>query len=124
MTEVQSELDEILESVQSGSRAQVQTFNAQGASRLISESLHAKADQSKDAFWTSSQCMSLLLTKMLRLGLSSDKTSLPVIEVCEALYLDQVISKQQIRRAITRLCFDFENLVELENEDGPGILAD
>ena len=35
--------------------------------------------------------------------------------MCEALYLDSFISKQQLRRAIQRLCTDFDSLVEVDN---------
>ena len=47
--------------------------------------------------------------RFILLGLQTHKTS-QVTSLCEALYLDNSISKQQLRRAIQRICADFYNL--------------
>ena len=46
-----------------------------------------------------------------------------VTSLIEALYLDQAISKQQVRRGLIRLCADFESLVELDNPRAARLLA-
>jgi hypothetical protein len=75
-----------------------------------------------DPFWATPQCKSLLITKLLQIGLERETPSV-VSMLCQALYLDNFISKQQLRRAITRLCCSFEPLVEPEIPRSARLLA-
>jgi len=51
--------------------------------------------------------------KFIQVGLQHDRVGV-ITDLFSALYLDKIISKQQVRRALTRLCADFEILIELE----------
>ena len=66
---------------------------------------------------------SLLLTAFLVAGLKANKTEI-VTDLCEALYLNQAVSKQQLRRALTRLCLDFETISELKKPESARLLAE
>lgn len=85
------------------------SFDGGNASARIQDSISALTTQTSDLFWSSPQCKTLLLMRFIQLGLQTHNTS-QVTSLCEALYLDNAISKQQLRRAIQRICANFYSL--------------
>ena len=82
------------------------SFNSSEATKRVKDRLAALAARSDDQFWLSSQCKSLILMRFIRLSVDQSKIE-QVGELIQALYLDKIVSKLQLRRAILRVCLDF-----------------
>jgi len=55
--------------------------------------------------------------KLFQIGLEKERVE-DVANLCECLFLENLLSKQNVRRGLVRLCAHFEELVELDNPRG------
>jgi hypothetical protein len=61
--------------------------------------------------------------KLFHIGLEKERTE-DVADLCANLFEIGLISKQNVRRGLVRLCAHFEELVELDNPKGADHLVD
>lgn len=95
-------------------------FDCKEGVRKIAEHFDSKkafsssSNSGYDPVWQISQCKSIFMMRLFQIGVEKERIE-DVTALCEQLYSDSLLTKQQIRRGLVRLCSHFCEMVEPDN---------